>query len=153
MAKEMVFENSRISNFKGLVTSTLTLNRVMLHTVVHHSSTSTYTPNFIEIEETFWTDVRTDKFTEGHLRPALLGGLCRRVDLKISRLSFASTTHSYSSYSSSSLSTSQGSEHHQSWWHFSHKYITNMHVQSSVRRTPYAQDMGFPKTQSLATLK
>jgi len=33
-----------------------------LHTVMHHSSTSTYTPNFIEIEETFCgrTDVRTD---------------------------------------------------------------------------------------------
>ena len=25
----------------------------MLHTVMHHSSTSTYIPNFIEIEETF----------------------------------------------------------------------------------------------------
>jgi len=31
----------------------LTLNWVILHTVVHHSSTSTYTPNFIEVEETF----------------------------------------------------------------------------------------------------
>jgi len=30
----------------------LTLDRVILHTVVHHSSTSTYKPNFIEIEET-----------------------------------------------------------------------------------------------------
>ena len=29
---------------------------------MHHLSTSTYIPNFIEIEETFyeWTDVRTD---------------------------------------------------------------------------------------------
>ena len=59
----------RISDFLGLVT--LTLDRVILHTVVHHSSTSTYTPNFIEIEETFCgrTDVRTD----GHLRLTLLG--------------------------------------------------------------------------------
>ena len=54
---------------------TLTLNRIILHTVVHHSSTSTYTPNFIEIEVTFCG--RTD----GHLRPTLLGRL-RRVDLK-----------------------------------------------------------------------
>jgi len=30
-----------------------------LHTVVHQSSTSTYTPNFIEIDETLWTDGRT----------------------------------------------------------------------------------------------
>jgi len=39
---------------------TLTLDRVILHTVMHHSSTSTYMPNYTEIEETFcgWTDVR-----------------------------------------------------------------------------------------------
>jgi len=30
------------------------LDRVILHTVMHHSSTSTYKPNFIEIEKTFW---------------------------------------------------------------------------------------------------
>jgi len=30
----------------------LTLDRVILHTVVHHSLTFTYTPNFTEIEET-----------------------------------------------------------------------------------------------------
>ena len=48
-----------MSNLKGLVT--LTLDRVILHTVVHHSSTSTYVPSVIEIEETFCgqTDVRT----------------------------------------------------------------------------------------------
>ena len=40
---------------------------------MHQSSTSTYIPNFIEIEETFCglTDVRID----GHLRPTLLGRL------------------------------------------------------------------------------
>jgi len=32
---------------------TLTLDRVILHTFVHHSSTSIYVPNFIEIKETF----------------------------------------------------------------------------------------------------
>jgi len=46
----MVVENGRISDFKGLVT--LTLDRVILHTIMHHSSTSTYIPNFIEIEDT-----------------------------------------------------------------------------------------------------
>jgi len=71
MGEEIAIENGRISNFRGLVT--LTLDRVILHTVVHHSSTATYIPNFIEIEETFRgrTDVRTD----GHLRPTLLGRL------------------------------------------------------------------------------
>jgi len=50
MAAETAFKNGWISNFEGRVT--LTLDRVILHTVVHHSSTSTYMPNFIEIEET-----------------------------------------------------------------------------------------------------
>jgi len=61
MGEEIAFENGRISEFQGLVT--LTLDRIILHTVMHHSSTSTYIPNFIEIEETFVegrTDVRTD---------------------------------------------------------------------------------------------
>jgi len=51
MAEQIAVENSQISNFKGLVT--LVLDRVILHTVVHHSSTSTYKPNFIEIEKKF----------------------------------------------------------------------------------------------------
>jgi len=59
MGEEIAFENGQISDFHGLVTLTLTWDRVILHTVMHHSSTSTYTPNFIEIEETF-VDGRTD---------------------------------------------------------------------------------------------
>jgi len=39
MAEEIAFENNLISNFKGLVTLTLTSDQVILHTVVHHSST------------------------------------------------------------------------------------------------------------------
>jgi len=84
MAKEIAVENDRISNLQGLVT--LTLNRVKLHTVMHHSLTSTYTPNFIEIEETFWgrtyvrmyartyicMHVHMYTWTDGHLRPALV---------------------------------------------------------------------------------
>jgi len=70
---------------------TLTLDRVILHTVVHHSSTSTYTPDFIKIEQTFCggTDVRTYVHTHGRkdgrtdiLRSALLGRRCQRVDVK-----------------------------------------------------------------------
>jgi len=58
MAEETAFKNDRISNIEGLVT--LTLDQVILHTVVHHSSTVIYVPNFVEIEETFCgqTDVR-----------------------------------------------------------------------------------------------
>jgi len=51
MAEEIGFENGRNSNCQGLVT--LTLDPAIRHTVVHHSSTSTYIPIFIEIEETF----------------------------------------------------------------------------------------------------
>jgi len=40
MAEEIALENGRISPYEGLVT--LTLDWVILHTVVHHSSTSTY---------------------------------------------------------------------------------------------------------------
>jgi len=53
---------------------TLTLDRVILHTVVHHSSTSAYIPNFTEMEEIFcgWTDIRmyvhTYARTDEHLR-------------------------------------------------------------------------------------
>ena len=63
MAEAIAFENEKISNFQGLVT--LTVDLVILHTVMHLSSTSTYIPNFIEIEETFsgHTDVRTYRRT------------------------------------------------------------------------------------------
>jgi len=44
MAEKIAFENGRIPNFEGPVT--LTLNRVILHTVVHQTSTFTYMPNF-----------------------------------------------------------------------------------------------------------
>ena len=82
--EEIASENGQISNSEGLMTLTMTLDRVILHTVVHHSSTSTYMPNFIEIKETFcgWVDVRTyvrtaHAWTDGHLRLASLGRLGR----------------------------------------------------------------------------
>jgi len=58
----------------------LTLDRVILHTIVHHSSTSTYMTNVIEIEETFCgqtdgrTYARTDRrtFEIGFIRWTLL---------------------------------------------------------------------------------
>jgi len=57
MAEETAFENGRISNSDGFMT--LTLDWVILHTIVHHSSTSIYMPNFIEIKGTF--SGRTDR--------------------------------------------------------------------------------------------
>ena len=77
MAEEIGFENGRNSNFQGLVT--LTLDPAIRHTVVHHSSTYTYTPNFIQIEETFCG--RTD------ISPSLiLLGRLLEVDLKTKHL-------------------------------------------------------------------
>jgi len=46
-----------LSGFQLFVTLTLTLDRIIQHTVVHHSSTSIYIPNFTEIGKTFlWKD-------------------------------------------------------------------------------------------------
>ena len=81
MAEEIDFENGRFSNFEGLVTLTLTFDPAIRHTVLHHSSTSTYIPTFIQIEETFCgrTDVRTGR----HFFPLILLGRLFEVDLKI----------------------------------------------------------------------
>jgi len=49
----------------------LTLDRVILHTVVHHSSTSTHTPNFTEIKETFYGQTDGRKFKTGFIRSTL----------------------------------------------------------------------------------
>ena len=86
MAEEIGFENGRNSNFEGLVTLTLTLDPAIRHTVVHRSSTSTYIPNFIEIEETFCgrTDVRT--YGRTLFPPLILLGRPLEVDLIICKL-------------------------------------------------------------------
>ena len=80
---EIAFENGRMSDFQWLMALTLTLDRVILHTIMHQSSTFTYIPNFIKIEETFCgrTHGRTYGRADRHLRPALLGRL-GGVDLK-----------------------------------------------------------------------
>ena len=80
MAEEIGFENGSNSNFQGLVT--LTLDPAIRYTVVHHSSTSTYIPNFIEIEKNFlWTDGRTYGRTD-IFPPLILLGRLLEVDLK-----------------------------------------------------------------------
>jgi len=75
MWEEVDFENGRISDSQELVT--LTFDRVILHTVMHHSLTSTYIPNFLEIEGTLCgrMDIRADGRADGHLRPTVLGRL------------------------------------------------------------------------------
>jgi len=67
MAEEIDFENGRNSNFEGLVTLTLTFDPAIRHIVLQQSSTSTYIPTFIQIEETFCgrTDVQTYGRTDG----------------------------------------------------------------------------------------
>ena len=101
--EEVASKNKRISNFEGLVT--LTLNQVILHTVVHHSSTFTYLPNFVEIKEIFCG--RTNGWKDRHLRPTSLGRL-KRVDLIIPRSMFTVIycDHNHCKISSSSLDKS-----------------------------------------------
>jgi len=79
MVEEIGFENGRNSNFEGLVTLTLTLDPVIRHTIVHHSSTSTYIPNFIEIEESFCGRTYGRTF----FPPLILLGRLLEVDLMI----------------------------------------------------------------------
>ena len=88
MAEEIGFENGRNSNFQGLVTLTLTLDPAIRHTVVPHSSTSTYIPNFIEIEETFCG--RTDGRTDGHFSPSniIRSTFGSRPNIVISKVNF-----------------------------------------------------------------
>ena len=65
MGEEIAVESGRIFDFEGLVTLTLTLDRVILHIVMHHSSTTTYIPNVIEIEKKLFADGRTYVGTYG----------------------------------------------------------------------------------------
>jgi len=96
MAEEIDFENGRFSNFEGLVTLTLTFDPAIRHTVLHHSSTSTYIPTFIQIEETFCgrTDVRTDGRTGRHFFPLILLGRLFEVDL-IRHTMLSTQTHNF----------------------------------------------------------
>ena len=62
MGEEIAIENGQISDFQGLVTLTMTLDRVILHTVMNQSSTYISTPNFIEMKETFCRRLLTANF-------------------------------------------------------------------------------------------
>jgi len=71
MAEDVAF--GQISYSEELMTLTLTLHRVILHTVVHHSSTSTHMPNFIEVKEYLCgrTDVHGRTFEIGFIKSTL----------------------------------------------------------------------------------
>jgi len=58
MGEEIAFENG--SNFRLSSARDLDLGSGHTAYLMHQSSTSTYIPNFIEIEETLWMDGRTD---------------------------------------------------------------------------------------------
>ena len=79
MAEDIGFENGRNSNFQRLVT--LTLDPAIRHTVLHHSSTSTYIQNFIEIEETFCgqTDGCMDSFPTSNIIRSTFGSRPKNV--------------------------------------------------------------------------
>jgi len=85
---EVAVENGQISDFQALITLTLTLDRVILHTVMHHSSTSTTCQISLKLKKRFvdgWTDRRMNRRTNGHLRPTLLGRL-GGVNLKTAKV-------------------------------------------------------------------
>jgi len=68
MAEEIDFEYGRISKFQCHVTLTLTLDRATWHTVVHHSSTSTYTLNFFRIGESFCGRTYVRRYVRNYVR-------------------------------------------------------------------------------------
>ena len=73
MGEQIAFVNGRFSDFLGLVTLTLTLDRVILHTILHHSSTSTVPTYQISFKsKKLFVDGRTgDERTGGRMRAML----------------------------------------------------------------------------------
>jgi len=88
MAEEIELEKCNFWNFRSPVTLTLTLTleRVIRHTVVRQSSTSIYTLNFTESRKKTCggrTDVRTDVPTDGWTFAPVM--LCQNVNIKDKR--------------------------------------------------------------------
>jgi len=77
MAEETDVEKCNLRNFRSPMTLTLTVDRVIQHTIVHQSSTSIYIPDWTEIGKKFCKrmDVRTDGHMDvptGHFRPPIM---------------------------------------------------------------------------------
>jgi len=66
--EEIVFEISYFRTFQTFVT--LILDRVIWHTVVYQSSTSTYVPNVVQIGKTFCG--QTNRHWDHFIRSTLL---------------------------------------------------------------------------------
>jgi len=75
MVEEIAVENNRISNF-DLGSGHTAYRRASLIDLYPHAKCHWNWKNVLCM------DGRPDGFTDGHLTPALLGRLCRRVDLK-----------------------------------------------------------------------
>jgi len=74
MGEEVAFENGRISDFQGLVTLTLTLDRVILHTAcINRRPLPTYQISLKS--KKLFVDRQMDVRMDGHLRLTLLGRL------------------------------------------------------------------------------
>jgi len=71
MVEEIDLEKCNFWNFRkkpGDLDLDLDVDRVIRHTVVHHSSTSIYTPNFIEIGKTYCGQTDLEKCNFGNFR-------------------------------------------------------------------------------------
>ena len=126
MAEEIGYENGRNSNFQGLITLTLTLDPAIRHSVVHHSSTSTYIPNFIQIEETFCG--RTDVWTYGHFPPFII------------RSTFGSRPKNYYPYFSNLCKDNQKNKTYNEW------ITMNIHVPLNVVKRQIFSDSVYKAT-------
>jgi len=84
MAEEIAFENGRIYNFEGLVTLTLTVDGVILHTVVHQPRPRpTYAKFHWNIINFSWTDGCTDgrTFETGFIKSTLSKSRTKKLAL------------------------------------------------------------------------
>ena len=72
--------SGRICNFQRHMTLTLTLDRATWHTIMYHSSTSTYTKFHLNRRNFLWTDGRTSIRTDG--RTDIEAGFIRLTQLR-----------------------------------------------------------------------
>ena len=126
----------------------VTLDRVILHTVMHHSSTSTYIPNFTEIEETFCGQ------TDGHLRATLLGRLGGVDLIKQKQNRLHSYPFNYTFIYKSSFSALMARETRPTWRKLqtrTHSYTTTGCVHVFIKNAIYVKKLTFEVFRFLKT--